>query len=123
MCAGKCCTLFWELRPCLFLLFQGFLVINRMDYRVPLSTLKEKFEKKKSEYFWIYIFSNKLIYFLCSFISSLVSCEEIIIKQKLKFHLRNKNLVCSFFYYVQLHFFTGLGKLRPVHFLVHRFSK
>jgi len=55
-----------------------------MDYRVPLSTLKEKLEKEKSEYFGIYIFSNKLIHFLGSFIFALVNCEEIIVKQKIK---------------------------------------
>ena len=41
-------------------------------------------EKEKSEYFGIYIFSNKLIHFLCSFIFALVNCEEIIVKQKIK---------------------------------------
>lgn len=84
-----------------------------MDYRVSFSMLKEKLEKKNPNTRGLYIFRNKHIHFLGSFISTLVSCEEIMVKQKV-FHLSNKNsaVLCT------ASFFIGLGGLRPAHFLV-----
>ena len=109
MCVGKCCPLFWELRPCLFLLCKGFVAMNCVHYRVPFSMLKEKLEKKKIQIPGVYIFRSKCIHFLGSFISTLVSCEEIMVKQKV-FHLRNKDSVCSFFimYSFFLHWAWGI---------------
>lgn len=61
----------------------------------------------------IYIFRTKIKHFLCSFISGLVSCGEITVKQKAKVQFENQGLRLLLFYYMLLLFSMGL---RPVHF-------